>query len=29
MLIDVADIFGKKNRAFFARHDILRILHLR
>lgn len=23
------DIFGKRNRSFFARHDFLKILHLR
>ena len=27
-LVD-ADILGKKNRAFFHKHDILKILHLR
>ena len=26
---DEADVFGKKNRSFFARHDILGMLNLR
>lgn len=28
-LTHLADIFGKWNRSFFARHDILGMLHLR
>ncbi|TKA47820.1 hypothetical protein B0A55_13576 [Friedmanniomyces simplex] len=28
-LTDGADVFGKKNRSFFARHDILKMLNLR
>jgi len=28
VLIGMLDIFGKKNRAFFTRHNILRLMHL-
>lgn len=27
-LTPFADVFGKRNRSFFARHDILEMLHL-
>lgn len=29
MLIVLVDVFGKRNRAFFHKHDVLAILGLR